>query len=236
MADALDLPAVRAALHGAGLDVTLPFDLHAALTEARVDLATLPTLGQARPLALLVGNSRALWPIARATLAADRLPHPLDRYVERHLDEARALAGVATEVVYGHAAGEHGFVPLQRIAAAAGLGRLAPSHLLVHHTLGPWLALRAIVVLDADATPARCERLPAAAPCDCARACEVALVHAQQARGSEAWRAWLAVRDACTIGQDARYSDEQIAFHYAGIDALVRRIGARERGPIPTLD
>lgn len=236
MAAAPDLPAVRAALSAAGLDVMLAFDLRAALEVAGVDAATVPTLGRARPLALLVGNSRALWPIAAPVLASDRLPHPLDRYVERHVDAARASAGGPTEVVFGHTADERGFVPLQRIAAAAGLGRLAPSHLLVHHALGPWLALRAIIVFDADATAATCQPLPQPSPCDCARQCEVALVHAQQARGADAWRAWLAVRDACPIGRDARYSDEQIAFHYGGLDALVRRAAARERGPIPTLD
>jgi methylmalonic aciduria homocystinuria type C protein len=30
------------------------------------------------------------------------------------------------------------------------------------------------------------------------------------------WRLWLAVRDACPVGREHRYSDEQIRFHYAG--------------------
>ena len=227
---------VRAALAAVGLDVTLPFDLAAALAEASVDAATLPTFGRARPLALLIGNSRALWPHVRTALAGDRQPHPLDRYVEQHVEAARALAGIKSEAIFGHAADEHGFVPLQRIAAAAGLGRLAPSHLLIHHTLGPWIALRAIIVFDAVAEPALCERAPVPERCECLRQCEIALVHAQQARGSDAWRAWLAVRDACPLGRDARYSDEQIAFHYTGAEALVPRTPDRTRGAIPTLD
>ena len=170
-------------------------------------------------------------PMIRA-LMADYLT--LDRHVERALREATEAAGVPTDIVFAHQAGEHGFVPMQQIAAAAGLGRLAPSHLLVHHALGPWLALRAVLVFDVDATVR--DVVPAPPACDCSRGCQVALVHAQQARGDDAWRAWLAVRDACPLGADARYGDDQIAFHYAGVDTLLRRASLRERGPVSTLD
>ncbi|MEZ4366561.1 MAG: hypothetical protein R2939_09775 [Kofleriaceae bacterium] len=218
---------VRARLTAAGLDVTHAFDAAclAALTPP------VPTLGRAHPQALLVGNSRALWPlfVARADAHGE---HPLDRYVEASLDDA--LAGAPPHaLLLGHVPDDdHGFWPLQRQAAAAGLGRLAPSHLLIHPTLGPWLALRALVVFDADATWV--DELPPPPPCDCARGCEVALVHAQQARGEEAWRAWLAVRDACPVGAQARYGEDQILHHYTHAGSLLRR--RRPVGPVPTLD
>lgn len=225
------LARVRAALADHGLDVTHAFDAGALPDELRLHLAP----PRPRAQALLVGNSRALWPVfAAARPAIADAAHPLDRHVEHALGVAVAAAAVPTTVALGHAVGEHGFVPLQRIAAAAGLGRLAPSHLLIHHALGPWLALRAVLVFDVDA--AVHDEVPAPPACDCARGCQVALVHAQQARGDDAWRAWLAVRDACPVGRDARYDDAQIAFHYAGVDTLLRRATTRERGPVPTLD
>jgi cyanocobalamin reductase (cyanide-eliminating) / alkylcobalamin dealkylase len=32
---------------------------------------------------------------------------------------------------------------------------------------------------------------------------------------ADTWRAWLAVRDACPVGREHRYGDDQIAYHYA---------------------
>jgi methylmalonic aciduria homocystinuria type C protein len=31
----------------------------------------------------------------------------------------------------------------------------------------------------------------------------------------EQWRLWLAVRDACPVGREYRYSENQIRWHYA---------------------
>ena len=175
------LSRVYAVLRGYGLDVTHAFDVAALPAELAAHLAARRPAAQG----LVVGNSRALWP---AFVAARRdEPNPLDRHVERALREATEAAGVPTDIVFAHQAGEHGFVPMQQIAAAAGLGRLAPSHLLVHHALGPWLALRAVLVFDVDATVR--DVVPAPPACDCSRGCQVALVHAQQARGDDAWRA-----------------------------------------------
>lgn len=28
------------------------------------------------------------------------------------------------------------------------------------------------------------------------------------------WRPWLAVRDACPLGREHRYSEQQVAYHY----------------------
>ncbi len=39
---------------------------------------------------------------------------------------------------------------MQRLAHASGLARLSPSHLSVHGTDGPWIALRAAVVIDIE--------------------------------------------------------------------------------------
>ena len=111
-------------------------------------------------------------------------------------------------------------VAIQRAAVVAGLAWLAPSHLCVHPAYGPWIALRALVILDEPAPPSP-PRVPA--PCDCAVGCGPALERAlaageprstQELR--ERWRLWLAVRDACPVGREHRYSQEQIEFHYAG--------------------
>ena len=152
---------------------------------------------------LLTGGALAVLAVAAdPALAAD--PDPLDRYTERTIDAAISGTGA---VFYGHRRYAGAFVPLQHLAAATGLAALAPNHLVIHPTYGPWLALRAALVLPGDPPP---PSPPLAQPCQCDAACADALAHAPAAMTLPAW---LAVRDACPL-RAWRYSDEQIAFHY----------------------
>jgi methylmalonic aciduria homocystinuria type C protein len=193
-----------------GLD--LAAELATADYNAEVDEGLrLPDFGRARARAIVVGNTRALWPEFLAS--GKRL---LDDYV---MEAVRAaIGGARAEVRWAHDV--PATVAIQRAAAVAGLAYLAPSHLCVHPVYGPWIALRAVIVLDEDGPP----RAPAIAPpCDCARGCGPALERALAAgepRSTEElrerWRLWLAVRDACPVGREHRYGDDQILFHYAG--------------------
>jgi hypothetical protein len=96
---------------------------------------------------------------------------------------------------------------------------LAPSHLCVHAEFGPWIALRAAVVLDAPGGGST----PAEPTCDCPSGClpalERALAAGEPTNGDELrdhWTLWLAMRDACPRGRAHRYGDEQIRYHYVG--------------------
>lgn len=184
------------ALATAGFDLVHAFDAHAAAHEPGWEL-----LAHGPRLGLLIANTRALWPVFQAQRRAE--PDPLDRYTERVLTAAYPSA----TIYYAHRA-EHGaFLPFTRLAVAAGFAALAPSHLVIHPIYGPWIGLRALVVIDGE-PPAR---PPIAKPCTCAAPCRDALAAALP---STDWRAWLAVRDACTL-RAHRYDDDQIAFHYA---------------------
>lgn len=197
------------ALGDAGFDLVHLFD--AAIAAHEPGLAMLAD--GSRRLGLLVGNTRALWPpfvAARHTdpeLAAAR--DPLDRYTEQSI--GRAFPGAP--IWFGHRRYDGAFVPLQRLAVATGLGALAPTQLVIHPIYGPWFALRAVVLVAGEPPPTA----PIAAPCTCGASCHEALARALAARS---WQAWLAVRDACPIGKAFRYSDEQIAYHYASNRSL----------------
>lgn len=195
------------ALADAGLDIAHPFD--AAEIAREPGLAALGAHGR---LGILVGNTRALWPRFLAARRADpelaAARDPLERYVEAAL--ARACAGRAdVRVFFGHRRYAGAFLPFQRLAVAAGLGALAPTHLVIHPIYGPWFALRAVIVGPGEPPSA-----PAAAalPCTCGAPCSDAIARAT-ASGST-WRDWLAVRDACPIGRDWRYDDAQLRYHY----------------------
>lgn len=184
-------------LAAAGFDLVHAFDAHAAAREPGWErLANGPRTG------LLIANTRALWPIFCAARRDE--PDPLDRYTER------TIAGAYPDApaYFAHARYDGAFLPFSRLAVAIGFAALAPSQLVIHPIYGPWLALRAVVLVDAEPPPVRA---PIPKPCACGAACDAALA---AARGSTDWRAWLAVRDSCTLGAAHRYSEDQIRFHY----------------------
>lgn len=161
----------------------------------------------ARRRGVIVGNTRALWPRFLAARRADpallAAKDPLDAYTEREV----AAAAPDAVCFYAHRRYDGAFLPFQRLAAAAGLAALAPTHLLIHPTFGAWFGLRAVVLTEGE--PISHSPLPI--PCHCDQRCRDAFT---RARSSEGWRVWLAVRDSCPIGREHRYSDDQLAYHY----------------------
>src|SRR4051812_21868236 len=107
---------MREALAAAGFDIVHAFDPRACGVPAIVD--------PARPVGLLVGNTRALWP--HFVAHREPVPHPLDRYTER------VIGSHADRVFYTHRQYAGAFLPFQRIAVATGLGALSPSQLVIH--------------------------------------------------------------------------------------------------------
>jgi hypothetical protein len=186
---------VHEALATAGFDIQHAFDAHAAAHELAIGMLA----GRERR-GILVGNTRALW--APFVASGPTGEHPLERYTER------AIAGAFGEarIFYAHRRYDGAFLPFQKLAVRTGLAAQAPTGLVVHPIYGPWFALRAIVLVDGEPVP----RLPIAKPCTCEGRCEAALAAAQASRD---WRAWLGVREACTVSE-WRYSDEQIRYHY----------------------
>lgn len=231
---------LAADLEPRGLDLVAATSVPAYNAQVPADLA-LPDLGRPDALCLVVGNSRALWPALRAARRADPAlaadPDPVDRYTARCLHEAAGALGPRVEVRCAFEPPPRR-VAIQRLAHLAGLAHLGPAHLCVHPQHGPWVSLRGAVVVDA---PGPAEVPPAPDPCTgCPAPCVDAVSRAVEATGDRppktAWRAWLAVRDACPEGRAARFDEDQIRYHYAQDPAaLEARPGAappaRERTP-----
>lgn len=199
------------ALRRRGFDLAWPFSRRAlppelALPEAPGDLG------------LLLGNTRALWPafLGSLTPAQRAAPDPLDTWVEEAL--TALLPGAV--LLWAHrpdAQGRH--LPLQRLAQHSGLAALSPAHLCAHPEYGPWIALRAVALLEAPAPP---PSPPAQAPCQgCAAPCAQALARALEETGEptqrsvrENWKRWWEIRRVCPVGRAHSYSLEQAAYHY----------------------
>lgn len=211
-----------------GVDLGRPFALHAFHADAPRS-EWLECFGLEDPLALVLGNTGALWPRFLDALRSDgelrERAHPLDDYVERVVLGALTEVPVERIVYWGHHRTER-VVPLQRLARAAGLAELGPAHLSVHPEHGPWIGLRAVVVFAAPASelqrlpppPSRCSGCPAPCVPALARALSLSQGGEPETPRPLGWtptqRAWLAVRDACPVGAQARYGEHQLHYHY----------------------
>lgn len=206
----------------AGFDLVQPFAV--STYNARASSAhRLPDFERADALGIVIGNTSALWPAFLRAYRGSGLRrelHPLDAYVTRSLtDLVTRTTSRRTELIFAHVTTPRAF-PIQRVAESAGLAALSPSHLVIHPIHGPWLALRAVVVIDVSGPEAA---TAAARPCDtCSAPCVPALERALVASGpkldsqsvSANARAWIAVRDACPIGRASRYGEDQLRYHY----------------------
>jgi methylmalonic aciduria homocystinuria type C protein len=185
---------------------------------------SLPALGQESPLGIVLGNSRAFWPKFLVALKESQglreSEHPVNTYITKRVGSILEGLSVPYEVRWAHTS-EPSPVAMQQAAMIAGLAHTSPSYLSIHPEHGPWIALRAVVVLDKDWPSG--EPAPAPDPCTpCPKPCMPALDDALAAsRGapvgkkvSSSWKLWLAVRDACPMGRSSRYSDEQCEYHY----------------------
>lgn len=200
-----------ALLGEAGFDLVHPFDAHACARELGLPMLADPE----RPCGWLVGNTRTLWSRFLAARRADgdlaKSRDPIERYTEAtcaKIEDARCF--------FAHCKYGETWLPFQRLAAVAGFGTLSASNLVIHPEYGPWFALRAVVLTRGAPTT---QALPAA-PCDCAERCRGAFERALQVHSS--WREWLSVRDACSVGREHRYSEDQIAYHYTKSLELLR--------------
>jgi methylmalonic aciduria homocystinuria type C protein len=208
-----------ATLSAAGFDLAHTFDAAAAAGEPGLAM-----LAGGDRLGILIGNTRALWPPFSAALRDPALaaePDPLERYTERVIEgafapgeAAFAPGGAGPRIYYGHRRYGGAFVPLQRLAAATGLGAIADNQLVIHPIYGPWFALRAVVVTAGD-PPAR---QPIAQPCRCDASCRERFERAQRSMEPGDW---LAVRDACSL-RAWRYTDDHVGYHYARMTQATR--------------
>lgn len=212
------------AARASGFDLVQPFGV-AHYNAAATPTERLEDFGQPNALGVLLGNTRQLWPAFTRAYAAEpeisEAAQPLDTYAVSRLSAAVAGAtSLRSQLVFSHVTAPRAF-PIQRLAERVGLAALSPSHLVIHPLYGPWLALRAVAVIDVEGP--RAAPLPPARPCQtCSAPCMPALEHAVSVSGNHLSSAaiaahaaaWIAVRDACPIGPAARYGENQLRYHY----------------------
>jgi hypothetical protein len=75
---------------------------------------------------------------------------PLDTYTREAMSTATASCGTTVATWYSFEGGER-LVAMQRVAEISGCAFLDhETHLSIHPTFGPWVAWRAVIVLDME--------------------------------------------------------------------------------------
>jgi cyanocobalamin reductase (cyanide-eliminating) / alkylcobalamin dealkylase len=222
------------ALAPAGVDLVAPMQV-GWYNRAEPPEIRLPEPAGPPSLAVVLGNTRAVWRPFLADLKQHptRLArrNPLDRYMEEAVQAAVADLTPCPSVHLGHGRAGRSF-SLQRAAAASNLVSLAPCHLTIHREVGLWLGLRAVLVFGVPGPDA--PRWTEPSPCE---TCEgkPCLPLMEKALGKTSgppltirhrWEPWLAMRDACPVGREHRYSERQVRYHYT-VDrlTLTRAVG-----------
>ncbi len=196
----------------------------------------LPDLGSPAHAVIVIGHGRGVWAPFRAAFAASPAlqadPHPFDRWTAARISEGVAAAFPADlprDLRHVWEAPPR-MVAMQALATHAGLGVRGPAGLVVDPRLGPWQAFRAALVVALPAPSGARTPEPSGAPCGSCAAQPCVAAHAAALEATTpspagasacrpspgpAWAHWLAVRDACPVGREARYSEPQIRYHYA---------------------
>jgi hypothetical protein len=175
--------------------------------------------------ALVVGNAgRALWERFQASPERALVDDPLDAYTRRALAEAARLAPAPAAIAFYSDRRDGQYLPLVALARRAGFGSPSRIGVLIHPVYGPWIALRAVLLVGAslesgaplDFEPCR------GCPAPCASACHGGVIAADGVDRAGCYRARLTLpacaeacdaRSACVVGPEHAYSREQIAHH-----------------------
>lgn len=197
----------------AGIDIVHPFNMDWYNCEVAKKEQLTP-IAKKSELALLIANTKAVWPFFKNHLKQNPdLPNcknPFESFVEEKIKASLELVSVKSKILFSHHS-DPDFFPIQRLAHITGFAWLADTHLCVHPEFGPWISLRAVIQLDLACDLEKPP--PIENPCkDHEKTCLPAFKKALENKSE--WENWLALRQACPVGRQHEFSDEQSEYHY----------------------
>jgi len=198
-------------------------------------LISLPDFGRGGDaLAVLIGNSKAMWPIFLRWLCKqpnpDQIEDPVDDFADEAIRSAVASFAGSTkyDIFWAADYSPERLVDMNRVSLVSGMCYFSEEMFLsVHPTFGSWVAFRAVVVFDLPAThlgEAAPERLPSLLTAEEEAAARVAFAEAMRASSEVemtpkgmplhiAYK-WAALRDCVGVGREHKYSNLQSEYHY----------------------
>lgn len=190
---------------------------------------------------LVIANTRAIWEPFVRSLVAHSLTHseiptnPLDSFVEHSVYSALGADVDQRNVYFAHDQRQESRFCARTAAEVANIGVVHErSQLLTHADCGPWISVRACVVVDGDVLDAK-DFVGVAADGVCRRAtgsgrCTMAGV---MPNAGLKWRDLVSIRDklADEVGAGGawRYADDQIEYHYTWRNEVLAKAVGRAR-------
>ncbi len=223
---------LRAALARGGFTLAAPLALEQYDALVPAPWKSERVFPAARGVLVVANAGRHVWPLFKAAPEAKLETDPFDRYTARVLSEATQPD--AHFALY-HEQREGVYLPLVALAQRAGLGTPGRVGVLLHPVYGPWMSLRAVVLLP---EPVDWSEPPPFSPCTgcpapCERACHGGVVSGAGVDVEGCYRARLTLpecalrcdaRRTCVIGPEHAFSLEQVAHH-----SLIRSPGRGRR-------
>lgn len=223
------IEALRAALASAGFGVTAVGQVGPYNREVGpiAPAFVLPDFGREDALVLLVGNGGELLEALRAADAAEpsfaSRPDPIEHLTREVVTRlARThLGGVPHAIRFTADPPPRTFAAV-RLARLLGLAETGPTQLSIHPERGPWIALRAAIVVDVEGPVpeapasrcAHCEGRPCVPAMDAALEAIGGLPNLGRATLRAHADRFIAARKACPVGRDHTYPGPLLRYHY----------------------
>jgi hypothetical protein len=162
---------------------------------------------------VLIGHTKSIWPHFIQWLKRDHsrveLENPFDRYVEDCIDPLEPR-------IYSHQ-GKPFYYPFIKLGVATNLCASTKAHLALHPRFGPWFGLRAVIVIDGIYEEEVQElHLPENVIEKCNN------IGAAFDFNSTDYRDFISLRSSCPLGQDYRYGQDQLNYHYTKNKTILR--------------
>jgi hypothetical protein len=204
-----------------GFDIFHLFDTSWLRTE---DAEILPRFSRDRCVGVIIGNTKLLWDFVMLWWQKfPEISNPIDTYCLQVLNEVMEteMQSLRYEVRWSHLKYGNTYIPMQRICNDSRLAYFDPNtSLCIHHTYGPWFALRAVISVDlcpSEVGLSESETPPLLPSPLSDEEQRVAKVFFEKALSTpKNWEAWVQVRDSVSFERTNiyRYGDEQMQYHY----------------------
>jgi len=209
---------------------------------AKQNLPLNPLASEETSTGYLIGNTKHLWPIFMKwyNSSESKIDNPLDNYCQTSIDAILTdhfRSPFSIQVYWSSESCADKLVSMQRAAYCSGLSYLdSKSHLTIHPIYGTWHSFRAVVVVtNKDKTNVGTRSLSASIPAltrlltpQEEKEAQAALCRALQLSdenrlcdqlhgkgpSEEVAAAWIAVRDCISQGNEYRFDDNQLWYHY----------------------
>jgi hypothetical protein len=216
--------ALRARLAHVGLDLVGATSVAAYDARMTAGQGLAPRAPEARGIVVVGNGGAALWRTFRAAVPAPAGDDPLDAFVrDGVLQAVRDVAGA--RVCWPSEAR----VDFRLLGELAGLGRPSLVGVLIHPVYGPWIALRAAILVPADVVAPRpadgfdpcptCVERPCIAACPVGaigpRGWDVAACVAHRLADEAHCAAGCTSRVECVYGREHHPPPDALAFHQA---------------------